>query len=113
VPINQAVALHILKANLSDGAKVAALAGLVAGAATARDIATITNRSIRSVERHHAELRTWECAELRREKEKKYAEVRTSECADVRSHDHGEGSTNATGKADASPGAQASKACAA
>ena len=82
VPVNRVIALRILKANLSDGAKIAALAGLLIEAKTARDIATITNRSLQFVERHYAELRTWECAELRRD-----------HCAMMRSCEHSHGAS--------------------
>jgi hypothetical protein len=47
VLVNRAIAHEILKANLSEGAKVAALAALLTDARTARDIATSTGRSVR------------------------------------------------------------------
>jgi hypothetical protein len=66
VLINRTIAHQILKASLSDGAKVAALTALPTDSRSARDIATSTGRSVRSVERHYAELRTWDNANLRR-----------------------------------------------
>ena len=58
-------AAKILKSDLSEGAKIAALATLLTGAKTAREIAKATNRPVRSVERHYAELRTSDYADLR------------------------------------------------
>jgi DNA-binding transcriptional ArsR family regulator len=55
----------ILRSGLSDGAKVAAIAMLATGSRTAKEIAAATNRSLRSVERHYAELRTAGYADLR------------------------------------------------
>jgi hypothetical protein len=81
VLVNQAIALQILKANLSDGAKVAALAALLTEARSARDIAASTGRSVRSVERHYSELRTWGCANLRRGEQ--YANARSDEAGNV------------------------------
>jgi len=77
VLVNQAIAHQIPKANLSDGAKVAALAALLTEARSARDIATSTSRSVRSVERHCSELRTWDCANLRSGQQ--YANARSGE----------------------------------
>jgi len=58
--------LQILASELSDGAKIAAIAAAVAGAKSAREVATITGRKLRTVERHYAELRTsGEYADLR------------------------------------------------
>lgn len=79
VLVNRAIAPQILKANLSDGAKVVALAALLTEARSARDIATSTGRSVRSVERHYSELRTWDCANLRRGQ--RYATARSDEAA--------------------------------
>lgn len=50
--------IEILKSDLSDGAKLAAIAILTTGAKTARDIATATKNKLRTVERHYAELRS-------------------------------------------------------
>jgi hypothetical protein len=66
--------LQILASNLSDGAKIAAIAAAVSGAKSAREIATLTRRKLRTVERHYAELRTSE----------EYADLRSCEYADLR-----------------------------
>lgn len=52
----KATAQEILCADMSDGAKLAAIAELM-GAASAEDIAKALNKSPRTVERHYAELR--------------------------------------------------------
>jgi hypothetical protein len=53
----RAAALRILASELADGGKIAALAMLLAGARTASEIARLTNRSLRTVERHYARAR--------------------------------------------------------
>jgi hypothetical protein len=50
-------AVRIFASDLSDGAKIAALAMLLADANTAGEIARLTDRSLRTVERHYAEVR--------------------------------------------------------
>ena len=49
-------AQEILRSDLSDGAKLAAIAELL-GAANATDVACMLNKSVRTTERHYAELR--------------------------------------------------------
>jgi hypothetical protein len=77
--------LKVFQSNLSDGGKVAALAVILTGCRTARDVAEITNRSLRSTERHYAEAR-------------KYADVR--EYADVRRDEAYAGTSEPTGESD-------------
>jgi hypothetical protein len=75
---------EILGSELSDGAKVAAITMLITGARTAREIAAATNRSLRSVERHYAELRASGCGPA----DSRTTQIRGVDHADSRRETH-------------------------
>jgi hypothetical protein len=95
----KATAEEILRSEMTDGAKLAAIAELI-GATSATDVAKTLNKPLRTVERHYAELRrvrksagtpTQNCVpEVR-----KSAEPGTQICV-VASHARPESTTRAT-----------------